>query len=94
MAVLWPYPDDAFFYRAQPARPAERDDVDQAIAEGVVARLLGHDRTGEHHIEVEVQNRVAILTGSVDSLDVAILAGDLAWRTPGIVDVCNTLTVS
>lgn len=94
MAVVWPYPDDAFFYRAQPSRPVECDDVDQAIAEGVMARLLGHDVTGDQRIEVVVQNRVAILTGVVDSLEVVILAGDLAWRTPGIVDVCNALTVS
>jgi osmotically-inducible protein OsmY len=93
MAVVWPYPEDAFFYRAEPGRPVEGEDVDQTVAEGVVARLLGHDGTGEQHIKVEVQNRVAILTGSVDSLDVVILAGDLAWRTPGIVDVCNALTV-
>jgi hypothetical protein len=47
MAVPWPYPDDAFFYGAQPSGPAGREDVDQAAAEGVVARLLGHDRTGD-----------------------------------------------
>lgn len=94
MAVLWPYPEDAFFHRAQPGHPVEREDVDQAVAEGVVARLLGHDLTGDQHIEVDVQNRVAILTGLVDSLDVVILAGDLAWQTPGIVDVRNALTAS
>lgn len=88
MAVLWPYPEDAFHYSAR----VDREDADQSVADGVTARLLGHDGTGDQPIKVTVQNRVAILTGAVDSLDVAILAGDLAWRTPGVVDVCNALT--
>ncbi|MFC0531714.1 BON domain-containing protein [Phytohabitans kaempferiae] len=92
MAVLWPYPEDAFFHGAQPGRPSGRAEADQRVAEGVMARLLGHDRTGDQRIEVDVQNRVAILSGSVDSLEVVIIAGDLAWRTPGIADVCNMLT--
>lgn len=92
MAVLWPHPEDAFFHRARAGGRAEREDVDQSVADGVVARLLGDDRTGDQHIQVDVQNRVAILSGAVDSLDVVILAGDLAWCTPGVVDVCNALT--
>ncbi|MGN9913431.1 BON domain-containing protein [Phytohabitans sp. LJ34] len=93
MAVLWPYPEDAFFYRAQPGRSVDREDVDQAVAEGVLARLLGHDVTGDQPIHVDVQNRVAVLTGSVDSSEMIGMAGDLAWQAPGIVDVCNALTV-
>ena len=72
MAVLWPYPEDAFHYSAR----VDREDADQSVADGVTARLLGHDGTGDQPIKVTVQNRVAILTGAVDSLDVAILAGD------------------
>ncbi|MDQ7907618.1 BON domain-containing protein [Phytohabitans sp. ZYX-F-186] len=94
MTIPWPDPDDGFFHHPQRGRPVEREEVDQAVAEGVVARLLGHDMTGDQNIGVVVQNRVAILAGVVDCLEVVILAGDLAWRSPGVVDVCNTLTVS
>jgi osmotically-inducible protein OsmY len=74
-------------------RPAPRWNDDQQIAASVVARLVGNERTCEEPIAVEVQNRVAILTGRVYEADAAIAAGFLAWQTPGIADVCNAIEV-
>jgi osmotically-inducible protein OsmY len=75
-------------------RPTPRWTDDQQIAASVVARLVGDVRTCDEPIAVEVQNRVAILTGHVDQPDAAFVAGYLAWQTPGITDVCNALEVN
>ncbi len=83
-----PGPGDAF-----PRRPAPRWSEDQVIAAGVIARLVGDERTRAEPIAVQVQNRVAILTGRVDLPEAAYVAGYLAWQTPGITDVCNALDV-
>lgn len=72
-------------------RPAPRPSPDQVLAAGVVARLLLDERTRGEPIAVEVQNRVAILTGRAHHPDAAYAAGHLAWRTPGITDVCNAI---
>jgi osmotically-inducible protein OsmY len=74
-------------------RPVPRWSDDQQIAASVVARLVGNERTCEEPIAVEVQNRVAILTGRVDEPDAAVAAGFLAWQTPGVADVCNAIEV-
>lgn len=78
----------------QPSRrPAPRRGADQQIAASLVALLVGDERTREEPIAVEVRNRVAILTGRVTEPDAAVAAGYLAWRTPGIADVCNAIEV-
>jgi osmotically-inducible protein OsmY len=78
----------------QPSRrPEPRRGEDQLIAASVVARLVGDERTCEEPIAVEVQNRVAILTGRVGQPDAAFAAGYLAWQTPGVADVCNAIEV-
>lgn len=92
MTIPIPGPGDAF-PRHPSRRPAPRRSDDQQIAASVVARLVGDDRTCDEPIAVEVQNRVAILTGRVDEPDAAFAAGYLAWQTPGIADVCNAIEV-
>lgn len=78
----------------QPSRrPAPRPGADQQLAAILVARLLVDERTCHEPISVEVQNRVAILTGWVADPDAAVAAGYLAWQIPGIADVCNALDV-
>jgi osmotically-inducible protein OsmY len=91
MTIPMPGPGDPFRHPSR--RPAPRWNNDQVIAASVVARLVGDYRTCEEPIAVEVQNRVAILTGRVESPDAAFVAGYLAWQTPGITDVCNAIEV-
>ncbi|MEJ3746977.1 BON domain-containing protein [Actinomycetes bacterium KLBMP 9797] len=52
------------------------------------------ERTSQQHITVAVQNRVAILSGWVDSDEAADIATGYAWRLVGIIDVCNMLQQS
>ncbi|BCB92040.1 hypothetical protein Psuf_093530 [Phytohabitans suffuscus] len=89
----WPLPDDG---SGQPPahRPAPRTSRDRTLADDVVARLVGDERTRLQSIAVEVQNGVAILTGRVDTTDLMFVAGGLAWQTRGIIDVCNVLEPS
>lgn len=46
------------------------------------------------HLEILVQNRVAILLGELDSTEARTAAGRRAWTVPGVHDVCNRLTVT
>jgi len=73
-------PNDASAPRPS-RRPAPRWTADQQIAASLVARLIADERTRDEPIDVEVQNRVVILTGHVDRPDAAFAAGYLAWRT-------------
>lgn len=88
----WPIPDDG---SGQPIRRhAPLANRDKALADKVVARLIHDERTRMQNIAVEVQNGVAILTGHVDTPELMFVAGGLAWRTPGVIDVCNALEPS
>jgi osmotically-inducible protein OsmY len=40
-----------------------------------------------------VQNGVIILIGELGSVDARAAAGSRAWQVPGVVDVCNRITV-
>lgn len=92
MMAPWPMPEE---WRRHPAhQPAPGADADRTLAEEVVAELVRDERTRLQNIAVEVQNRVAILTGKVDTPDLMFVAGGVAWRTPGVVDVCNMLRPS
>ncbi|MEJ3746979.1 anti-sigma factor antagonist [Actinomycetes bacterium KLBMP 9797] len=89
MTIPWPTPDEGSADRpAGTLRPA---DIDRALADLIVDRLVRDERTHEQDITVDVQNRVAVLTGWVDSAEAARSAGELAWQTPGVVDVCDSL---
>jgi osmotically-inducible protein OsmY len=46
------------------------------------------------HLEVMVQNRVAILIGELGSIDARTAAARRTWTVPGVRDVCNRLTVA
>ncbi|TDC36761.1 BON domain-containing protein [Micromonospora sp. 15K316] len=83
-----PWPDDAL-YRYLQAPGSTNDDARLAA---LVAQRLGVDWATRHQeIEVTVQNKVVILSGTVASPEVRRTAGDLAWDVPGVLDVCNTL---
>ncbi|MET7752186.1 BON domain-containing protein [Micromonospora sp. NPDC005367] len=86
--MILPWPDDALYRYLQDPGPAS-DDVRLAA---LVAQRLGIDWTTRHQqIEVTVQNRVVILSGTVANPEVRRVAGELAWDVPGVLDVCNTL---
>lgn len=85
-----PYPDDDFSTGHQDAAPPA-EGTDDHLGRLVAARLSADRRTSRQRITVSVQNRVVILLGSVPSAELAHLAGDKAWDTPGVFDVCNAL---
>ncbi|WP_442935198.1 BON domain-containing protein [Micromonospora sp. CPCC 206061] len=87
----WPYPDDSAVPHHRSDEPTPLASIDERLADSVVEQLRADGRTSGQHITVTVQNRVAILNGWVDSVDAAHAASDQAWRTPGIIDVCNSL---
>ena len=68
-------------------------DPDVALALHVIDRL--RDERGLHgaRIDVDVQAGVVILSGRVRSAELRGAAGAVAWRTPGVRDVCNVLNV-
>lgn len=68
------------------------DEINEALVGRVAERLVAEAEIRGRLVRVMVQNSVVILEGSVDSAEVKAAAGRLAWATPGVVDVCNTLT--
>jgi hypothetical protein len=98
MTFLGPYPADDFFAewpgRPVPPEKADVEDLDNGLVDVVVVRLCRDLRTCDQDITVQVQNRVVILTGTVDSAGTVAVASDHAWQTPGISDVCNRLHVA
>nr|WP_245730635.1 BON domain-containing protein [Micromonospora pallida] len=88
----WPPPDEnPGPFESSPTPPTD-DEI--RIAAGVARRLDGNQLTRRQRITVEVQNRVVILDGTVDTPDVRLTAGELAWGMPGVADVCNALRVA
>jgi osmotically-inducible protein OsmY len=63
-------------------------------AEGDSFRLLRGVPTGAHgSIDIEVQEGIVILNGSVPGLTSKRLAGVMAWWVPGVRDVVNGIAV-
>ena len=96
MFIPWPYSDGDFFRRPPNARrppdAATTDGEGEHIAGVITARLRADPRTAAEEIAVSVQNRVVILAGFVGSPEVAHVAGEHAWQTADVFDVCNALT--
>jgi hypothetical protein len=85
-----PWPDDGSIpSRSGPARRTE--DVDVRLAREVTDKLLTDDRTRRQRIVVDVQDRVALLTGVVDNRPTRAAAGTVVRDVPGVRDVCNGL---
>lgn len=86
-----PFADDPLFYRpTEPERPSA--DPDKRLACLVSQRLARVVPEQTRRVKVEVQNRVVLLDGPVDSAATAAAVGGLAWDVPGVVDVRNSLT--
>jgi osmotically-inducible protein OsmY len=67
---------------------------DEAVAENVEQALARDVFVGEASIEVQVANRVVTLTGLVDSTLEKAQAEDVAFRSKGVQEVRNQLTVA
>ncbi|RZU51188.1 BON domain-containing protein [Krasilnikovia cinnamomea] len=74
--------------------PHAAGDPDTRIAWQIVDRLGEHPQWRHQHVTVEVQNRVLILTGTVDSPDTRDALTASARTVHGVRDVCNMLDVS
>lgn len=87
--------DSANPYLSDQSHPADERtplaSVDQRLAVRLAEQLRLDERTSQQHITVAVQNRVAILSGWVDSDEAVDIATGHAWRLAGIIDVCNVL---
>jgi osmotically-inducible protein OsmY len=66
---------------------------DRELKSVLVDRLKENIFTQGARIRVEVDHRVVVLGGEVDSPIAKRVAGDDAWDTPGVLDVSNELVV-
>ena len=76
------------------SRATAAETVDERLARLVRQRLYGDPWTCLRRVRVQVQNRVVILEGQLNSAWACWVAVDHAWQTPGVVDVCDVLTGS
>jgi osmotically-inducible protein OsmY len=67
---------------------------DREMKAALVSRLNENLYTQDYDIRVEVDHRVVVLHGDVDSPIVKRVAGDDAWDVPGVVEVENQLTIA
>jgi osmotically-inducible protein OsmY len=70
-----------------------RDDPDEFLLDLVAGRLLASGEVRGRHVSLMVQNGAVILEGSVNSVASKDAADRLAWSTPGVADVLNSLIV-
>jgi hypothetical protein len=90
--LTWPTPDDGSF----PPFPGDRqapDGPDARLAHDVAGRIRAGDPAHRQRITVEVQNGVAILSGTVVSRTARRAAVAAALGVPGVRDVCDALAV-
>jgi osmotically-inducible protein OsmY len=82
------------YYFHDPDRDVNgRDDPDELLLDLVAGRMLASGEVRGRHVSLMVQNSVVILEGSVSSVESRDAAGRLAWSTPGVADVLNSLIV-
>ncbi len=87
--MMWPFPDDGSF--PPRSRRSHTDDPDVRLTYDVAEALTADDRTRRQRITVEVQNRVVLLGGAVDSPQTADVAVAVARNVIGVRDVCDGL---
>ncbi|MCA2219026.1 BON domain-containing protein [Jidongwangia harbinensis] len=86
--IVWPWPED----RSTPygdGSSRRTEDADVRLAREVTDKLLTDDRTRRQRITVDVQDRVVLLTGVVDSRPTRAVAGAVVRDVYGVRDVCN-----
>lgn len=91
--MWWPLPDDGSSSDGWRRRPAT-DDPDVRLTRQVADALLSDGRTRHQPITVEVQNRVVLLAGTVDTAWVRLVVRDVARDVRGVADICDSLRVT
>lgn len=66
---------------------------DMGITAHIKAHLLGHELVDGFRIHVDTEAGIVTLSGEVQSVDEKELALQLAWNTPGVMRVNNSLRV-
>ena len=66
---------------------------DMGITAHIKAHLLGHDLVDGFRIHVDTEAGIVTLTGDVESSDEKEIAVQLAWNTPGVMRVHNSLRI-
>lgn len=89
--MMWPLPDDGSF--SDRRRPQPANDPDLQLAYSVAIRMAANPELQHQRITIEVQNRVVLLSGTVDSQGTQQTAGDTARQVDGVRDVCNDIRV-
>lgn len=87
--MMWPWPDD--WPVPRDGRLPHDEDPDERLARQITAGLLIDDRTRRQRIAVEVQNRVVLLRGVVDTGPTREAATTVVRSVPGVRDICNGL---
>jgi osmotically-inducible protein OsmY len=67
---------------------------DREMKSALVHRLNENPYTEDAEIKVEVDHRVIVLGGEVETPVAKRVAGDDAWDIPGVMDVSNQLVVA
>ena len=71
----------------------ESDDADRELARRLAVDLAADERYRRQPLAVQVQNGVAILTGTVESPEVYDAVTARVRETPGVRDVCDGIIV-
>src|SRR5262245_59437105 len=74
--------------------PTEYVPSDREMKSALVHRLNENPYTEDAEIKVDVDHRVIVLGGEVDTAIARRVAGDDAWDIPGVIDVSNQLVVA
>jgi osmotically-inducible protein OsmY len=74
--------------------PAEALPSDREMKSALVHRLNENPYTEDAEIKVDVDHRVIVLGGEVETPIAKRVAGEDAWDVPGALDVSNQLVVA
>lgn len=72
---------------------AARAQADQELVRLVADALLNDPTVARGEVDLQVQNGVVILEGDFETVESVDAAVARVWTIPGVVDVCNALTV-
>ena len=73
--------------------PTMETSQDEALSRAVRERLVNTSTANLESVNVVCNNRAVYLTGTVTSLDARQQAAKIAWNSPGVETVVNTLQV-
>ena len=91
--MAYAYPPTRYYYGHYGPYWSAVSRTDPQITDDIRNRLRWDSWVDAEQVNIDVHNRVATLTGTVDSPVEKRAAGDDAWDTPGVVDVINNLAV-